>query len=239
MLRTAINGEDAIVFAETQPDAVPRPSHMEEYPTQPTTIVNPFASREGSQASHSRAMEGTSVAEEPSSDAAQPSSPRTDSSPPATDTLAETENTGPLSSLLASSTSDDVELFRHGRGDDAEAACADWALERETELARLEAENASLRDLVSIRASLEGKEGDQLLEKVRSSWALKLPNRSVPARDGRMGALGGRAGTVGPYGRYKYGIDSPGQSQNYGGYGYGYGYGGEQMLRTDDGLINS
>jgi len=87
----------------------------------------------------------------------------------------------------------------NGEGEDADPDAADWALERECELARLERENAVLRTLLGA----PGGEDDANLR-------LALP---PPQEDGRRSVLsavregnvmkGGPKGTVGPFGAYK------------------------------------
>ncbi|EPQ51015.1 hypothetical protein GLOTRDRAFT_112528 [Gloeophyllum trabeum ATCC 11539] len=75
-----------------------------------------------------------------------------------------------------------------------EQAVADWALDRETELARLEKENEELRRLAGllpdapVRPAMHDSEGSNFLS-------------SFPRLQKNM--LGGAPGTVGPYGTYK------------------------------------
>lgn len=86
-----------------------------------------------------------------------------------------------------------------GEAEDGDPDAADWALERECELARLERENAMLRMLLGA----PGGEDD-------SNLRLSLP---PPQDDGRRSVLsavrdgpavkGGPRGTVGPFGAYK------------------------------------
>ena len=86
----------------------------------------------------------------------------------------------------------------NGEGGDGDPDAADWALERECELSRLERENAVLRMLLGIPG---GEEETHL--------RLALP----PPEDGRGSSLsavressrvrGGPRGTVGPFGTYK------------------------------------
>ena len=86
----------------------------------------------------------------------------------------------------------------NGEGGDGDPDAADWALERECELARLERENAVLRMLLGVPGAEE-----------ETHLRLALP----PPEDGRGSALsavresygvkGGPRGTVGPFGTYK------------------------------------
>jgi hypothetical protein len=98
-----------------------------------------------------------------------------------------------LSALLRSA-------FReiNGEGDESDPDAADWALERECELARLERENAVLRTLLGVPGGEE-----------EANLRLSLPpqdegRRSVQSavREG-SGMKGGPKGTVGPFGTYK------------------------------------
>jgi len=68
---------------------------------------------------------------------------------------------------------------------------ADWALEREIELARLERENMELRRMLGVEA--------------QNSYAeITRPPTTVPSHDNRpLGALLGRVGSAGPYGTLK------------------------------------
>ena len=87
----------------------------------------------------------------------------------------------------------------NGEAEDGDPDAADWALERECELARLERENATLRMLL-------GAPGGEDASNLR----LSLP---PPQDDGRRSVLsavrdgpsvkGGPKGTVGPFGAYK------------------------------------
>ncbi len=87
----------------------------------------------------------------------------------------------------------------NGEAEDGDPDDADWALERECELARLERENAMLRMLLGV----PGSEDDVNLR-------LALP---PPQDEGRRSVLsavregcamkGGPKGTVGPFGAYK------------------------------------
>ncbi len=86
----------------------------------------------------------------------------------------------------------------NGEGGDGDPDAADWALERECELARLERENAVLRMLLGVPGAEE-----------ETHLRLALP----PPEDGRGSAMsavressgmrGGPKGTVGPFGTYK------------------------------------
>ncbi|KAI9443414.1 hypothetical protein H4582DRAFT_1808456 [Lactarius indigo] len=86
----------------------------------------------------------------------------------------------------------------NGEGGDGDPDAADWALERECELARLEHENAVLRMLLGVPGAEE-----------ETHLRLALP----PPEDGRGSAMsavrensgvrGGPKGTVGPFGTYK------------------------------------
>ncbi|KAH9002806.1 hypothetical protein EDB86DRAFT_215867 [Lactarius hatsudake] len=86
----------------------------------------------------------------------------------------------------------------NGEGGDGDPDAADWALERECELARLEHENAVLRMLLGVPGAEE-----------ETHMRLALP----PPEDGRRSAMsavressgvrGGPKGTVGPFGTYK------------------------------------
>ncbi|PCH39765.1 hypothetical protein WOLCODRAFT_116172 [Wolfiporia cocos MD-104 SS10] len=82
-------------------------------------------------------------------------------------------------------------------------AAAEWALERESELARLERENEELRNLLN---------GIWNPEAAASRAAIPRSEINVPSESGRMSPaelsvrasqLGGRPGTVGPFGTYK------------------------------------
>ena len=85
-----------------------------------------------------------------------------------------------------------------GEGGDGDPDEADWALERECELSRLERENAVLRMLLGVPGAEE-----------ETQLRLALP----PSEDGRNSAMsavrensgvrGGPKGTVGPFGTYK------------------------------------
>lgn len=80
---------------------------------------------------------------------------------------------------------------------EAQLAAADWALERESELARLEQENAFLRSLAAEHLSQPSSDRS-------SSVPPELPRlSSLPRVSARTnnGKLGGR--DVGPYGMYK------------------------------------
>ena len=87
----------------------------------------------------------------------------------------------------------------NGEAEDGDPDAADWALERECELARLERENAMLRMLLGV----PGGEDD-------ANMRLALP---PPQDEGRRSVLsavregsamkGGPKGTVGPFGAYK------------------------------------
>jgi len=91
------------------------------------------------------------------------------------------------------------EFNGEGEAEDGDPDAADWALERECELARVERENAMLRMLLGA----PGGEDDTNLR-------LSLP---PPQDDGRRSVLsavrdgpavkGGPKGTVGPFGAYK------------------------------------
>lgn len=82
---------------------------------------------------------------------------------------------------------------------EAELAAAEWALERESELARLEQENALLRQLAAEHFNQTSDTGSSgsgpLPELPRLSNLPKVPARTL------KGKLGGR--DVGPFGMYK------------------------------------
>jgi hypothetical protein len=97
-----------------------------------------------------------------------------------------------LSALLRSA-------FRefNGEGDENDPDAADWALERECELARLERENTILRTLLGAPGGEE-----------EANLRLSLPpqdegRRSVQSAVREVGIKGGPKGTVGPFGTYK------------------------------------
>jgi len=86
-----------------------------------------------------------------------------------------------------------------GESEDGDPDAADWALERECELARLERENAVLRMLLGV----PGAEEDANLR-------LSLPPQQDDGRRSVLSAVregsvikGGPKGTVGPFGAYK------------------------------------
>jgi len=86
-----------------------------------------------------------------------------------------------------------------GESEDGDPDAADWALERECELARLERENAMLRMLLGV----PGGEDDANLR-------LALPPQQDEGRRSVLSAVregsvvkGGPKGTVGPFGAYK------------------------------------
>jgi SIKE family len=119
------------------------------------------------------------------------------------DTEAQTAQLGVQTAVSASLTRLSALLrsaFRelNGEGDESDPDAADWALERECELARLERENAVLRTLLGVPGGEE-----------EANLRLSLPpqdegRRSVQSavREG-SGIKGGPRGTVGPFGTYK------------------------------------
>jgi len=86
----------------------------------------------------------------------------------------------------------------NGEGDEGDPDAADWALERECELARLERENAVLRTLLGVPG------GEEEVNLRLSSPPPDEGRRSVQSavREG-SGIKGGPKGTVGPFGTYK------------------------------------
>lgn len=87
---------------------------------------------------------------------------------------------------------------------EAQLIAADWALERECELARLERENAILRQLVQEREKLErvtATSGADVQTPIsENAPRLELPRLTLPKRTFK-GRLGGK--DIGPYGMYK------------------------------------
>jgi hypothetical protein len=104
-----------------------------------------------------------------------------------------TESLTRLSALLRSA----LREF-NGEGDEGDPDAADWALERECELARLERENAVLRTLLGVPG------GEEEVSLRLSSPPQDEGRRSVQSavREG-SGIKGGPKGTVGPFGTYK------------------------------------
>jgi len=85
-------------------------------------------------------------------------------------------------------------------GDLAAVTAADWALERETELARLEKENCELRKMLGVDVDKSPTvEQQQFPIAPDSSRTTAFP--SIIRNQRRI--LGGPSGTVGPYGTYK------------------------------------
>lgn len=88
---------------------------------------------------------------------------------------------------------------------EAQLIAADWALERECELARLERENAVLRQLVVEREKLEqvtATSGANIRTPAEENAPrLELPKLSTLPKRTFKGRLGGR--DIGPYGMYK------------------------------------
>lgn len=96
-------------------------------------------------------------------------------------------------------------------------AAADWALERESELSRLEKENELLRRLAGIPTGLSGEPLQKIDMGLSGSPGIGGPSGpSGVGEDGRMSVLpvvslsrqtgallGGPKGTVGPFGTYK------------------------------------
>ncbi|KZT64624.1 hypothetical protein DAEQUDRAFT_769544 [Daedalea quercina L-15889] len=102
-------------------------------------------------------------------------------------------------------------------------AAAEWALERESELARLERENEELRILLrgvlnaetaAVRvapvARRPGQELAEISEDGRTSPALSIASSTATVRPGGR-KLGGPPGTVGPFGSYKMRAQLTGQ----------------------------
>lgn len=118
------------------------------------------------------------------------------------------EPTSSFSTSSASTDSSDGSIFSDVADTltdrEAQLAAADWALERECELARLERENAVLRQLVEEQAKLSrvGQDDEQAArDRATAAAMLQLPKlNSLPKRATR-GKLGGR--DIGPYGMYK------------------------------------
>lgn len=88
---------------------------------------------------------------------------------------------------------------------EAQLIAADWALERECELARLERENAVLLQLIQEREKLDhvtATSGANVTTPVgESAPRLELPKLSLLPKRTFKGQLGGR--NIGPYGMYK------------------------------------
>lgn len=102
-----------------------------------------------------------------------------------------------INSLQADSTESDQGVVAEH---EEELAAAEWALERESELARLEQENAFLRQLAAEHLNIASEtnssgSGAATLELPRLSSLPKVPARTY------KGKLGGR--DVGPFGMYK------------------------------------
>ncbi|TFY61287.1 hypothetical protein EVJ58_g4606 [Rhodofomes roseus] len=102
-------------------------------------------------------------------------------------------------------------------------AAAEWALEREIELARLERENEELRALLRgvlnaettpVHAAPVARRPDQELAEInedgRASPALSIASSAATVRPGGR-KLGGPPGTVGPFGSYKMRMQMTGQ----------------------------
>lgn len=87
---------------------------------------------------------------------------------------------------------------------EAQLIAADWALERECELARLERENAVLRQLMQEREKLDRvtatSGADVQSPASERAPRLELPRLTLPKRTFK-GRLGGK--DIGPYGMYK------------------------------------
>ncbi|EKM51719.1 uncharacterized protein PHACADRAFT_31538 [Phanerochaete carnosa HHB-10118-sp] len=87
---------------------------------------------------------------------------------------------------------------------EAQLLAADWALERECELARLEQENAMLHQLVQEREKLSRvtatSDADVHITMGEHALRLELPKYTLPKRTFK-GKLGGK--DIGPYGMYK------------------------------------
>jgi hypothetical protein len=83
-------------------------------------------------------------------------------------------------------------------GDLAAVAAADWALERESELARLERENLELRRMLGVDMEMAPRVEQQRYVAVPDA-SRTSPVISVTQR----GMLGGPRGEVGPYGTLK------------------------------------
>jgi len=82
-------------------------------------------------------------------------------------------------------------------GDLAAVMAADWALERESELARLERENAELRRMVGI----EVNSSSPVVE--HQKYAAPEVSKAFASLQNQPKILGGAPGTVGPYGAFK------------------------------------
>lgn len=102
-------------------------------------------------------------------------------------------------------------------------AAAEWSLERESELARLERENEALRMLLRGVLNAETapaavapvprrpeQEMEDIHEDGRVSPALSVPSSTATIRSGGR-KLGGPPGTVGPFGSYKMRTQFTGQ----------------------------
>jgi hypothetical protein len=81
-------------------------------------------------------------------------------------------------------------------GDLAGVIAADWALERESELARLERENAELRRMLGVTVDSDADSSPN--QRFQGSEA----TRTFPSLS-RNSPRGGAAGTVGPLGTFK------------------------------------
>jgi hypothetical protein len=88
-----------------------------------------------------------------------------------------------------------------GEGDLVAVTAADWALERESELARLERENWELRKMwgVDVTMDLSPTVEQQRFNPMAADASRAFPSISRSQRK----VLGGPSGTVGPYGTYK------------------------------------
>lgn len=134
------------------------------------------------------------------------------SSAPVSSELPESSSAGSLSSEASSSSSDASPPAEEAQNEidvfidkEAQLIVADWALERECELARLERENAMLRQLLQEREKLDlvtatsganvHLPGEEIPPRLELPRLMTLPKR-VP-----KGRLGGR--DIGPYGMYK------------------------------------
>ena len=122
----------------------------------------------------------------------------------------------------------DANLLEEEADPETRLAVAEWSLERETELCRLEYENKHLRELITGKPSKKGKSAASTSQRAvapppthrstDSSSSAAIPENATGDGDGRgsdehystiprqqqqQRLLGGRPGTVGPFGTYK------------------------------------